>query len=250
MGLSSNVIWHQTDYQGLKGIIEKMAFQTSYSLETINDVNVAFPMISFCDIPLSDMREYLTQNESDKLTGKYGKYTIGMKRGWGNKKGLSPVWYRDRQAYTLKGLMTQMKKLIKKRNSYMLDEEESIIWQTMAYTKNVQGKLLKYGFSSYRFADEKELRYVPNLIDLRTASIKPFIGCNDYKDLKKQTRNIGMQSLLLSFSIEDIAYILMSNKKEKNRISNLLNKKDSHIVYLSYRQILQDIIGEAHSIRY
>lgn len=94
MGLSSNVIWHQTTFEGLKAIIKDMRFMCSYSLETIkwkgDCVDIAFPMISFCDIPLADIQEYLD---------KYGKYTIGFQRSWGKTVRLSPVWYRDKDAH-------------------------------------------------------------------------------------------------------------------------------------------------------
>lgn len=68
-GLSSNIIWHQTKINGTKAILGNRLFKCSYSLEDIHwkssHLELAFPMLSFCDIPLSDISEYL---------GKYGNY--------------------------------------------------------------------------------------------------------------------------------------------------------------------------------
>ena len=80
MGLSSNILWHQTTLDGLKGILNEQGFFYSYSLESIlsreskNNLNVAFPMVSLCDLPFSELNDYIK---------KYGGYLIGMKRTWG-----------------------------------------------------------------------------------------------------------------------------------------------------------------------
>ena len=64
MGLSSNILWHQTTLDGLKGILNEQGFFYSYSLESIlsreskNNLNVAFPMVSLCDLPFSELNDY------------------------------------------------------------------------------------------------------------------------------------------------------------------------------------------------
>lgn len=45
---------------------------------------VAFPMVCFCDIPLSRIDEHI---------GFYGKFGIGMTRKWAEQNGLNPVLY-------------------------------------------------------------------------------------------------------------------------------------------------------------
>lgn len=81
MGLSSNIIWHQGPFNSIFEILRTCNFICSYSIETIkwrrSSLDVAFPMVSFCNLPISDMKEYLTDNKTDILTGKYGECTIG-----------------------------------------------------------------------------------------------------------------------------------------------------------------------------
>eukprot|EP01034_Spumella_vulgaris_P011525 gene11525-14663_t len=44
----------------------------------------AFPMVCFCDIPLSRIDEHV---------GFYGSYGLGLSREWGIRAGLNPVQY-------------------------------------------------------------------------------------------------------------------------------------------------------------
>lgn len=70
MELSSNVFWHQTDYNGLRGIIKDKGLFYSYSREDLQAYKgrkIGFPMISLCDLPLSQFDDYID---------KYGGYCV------------------------------------------------------------------------------------------------------------------------------------------------------------------------------
>lgn len=88
MGLSSNILWHQTDEAGFYKILESKKLFYSYSQERIIPSfklkPVAFPMISVSDYPLSEI---------DNNQWAYGNYCIGFKQQWGVKAGFSPVCY-------------------------------------------------------------------------------------------------------------------------------------------------------------
>mgnify|MGYP002450316617 FL=1 len=88
MGLSSNVLWHQTKKDGLMGILKAKKLYFSYSLENILSFRkiggIAFPMISLCDLPLSEFTD---------SKWAYGDYAIGLSREWGEKNGFNPVCY-------------------------------------------------------------------------------------------------------------------------------------------------------------
>ena len=69
MPLSLNSVIHHTDsYTKLTGII-KDRFKVKYCLEKVNGQDIAFPIISFCDIPLSQIQHHAKT---------YGKYGIGL----------------------------------------------------------------------------------------------------------------------------------------------------------------------------
>ncbi len=240
MGLSSNIIWHQTSFDGLKAILKSKMLCYSYSLETINwksqSIDVAFPMISFCDIPLADLSEYI---------GKYGNYTIGFKRLWGRENGVSPVWYRDENAETLKIQMDSFKNHMNK-DSFKLSANEQQLWQVIANTKNHEGKLLKKKYRKYRFYDEREVRLVPSYKELVFSNIKPFIGKADYEKYKTNFGNSLIPNMYVTFGYDDIVYIIYSNKKDS--VTKLIMHEDAkHINLLSHRQIMQDVIGLEHN---
>lgn len=55
MGLSSNILWHQTNEKGFYNILKSKMLLYSYSLEKIVPLfrltPIAFPMISVSDFP-------------------------------------------------------------------------------------------------------------------------------------------------------------------------------------------------------
>ena len=240
MGLSSNIIWHQTDFNGLRSIMKLKRFHYSYSLESIkwksSRVDIAFPMISFCDIPLSDITEYL---------GKYGNYTIGLKRSWGKTVGVCPVWYRDKDTISLKTQMDSFRG-IENKDPYSLSEEEIILWQVVANTKNHEGELVKRKFSSYRFFDEREVRLVPTYDELLLSKVKPFMKKEEYDKYKSNYGNSLISNMWADFEYSDIAYIIYSNKRSS--VVELFKGCDyDNIVFLSHKQVKEDIIGMSHN---
>jgi hypothetical protein len=240
MGLSSNIIWHQTDFNGLRSVLKSKRFLCSYSLESIkwksSRLDLAFPMISFCDIPLSDISEYL---------GKYGNYTIGMKRSWGKTVGLCPVWYRDKDAISLKTQMDLFRN-IGSKDPFSLTKEEIVLWQVIANTKNHEGELIKRRFSSYRFFDEREVRLVPSYAELLSSKVKPFMKIEEYDEYKSNYGNSLISNMWANFEYSDIAYIIYSNKR--NSVVKLFKGIDcENIVFLSDKQVKEDIIGMSHN---
>ena len=248
MGLSTNILWHQTDFDGLKSIITSQRFNCSYSLEDIkwksSHIERAFPMISFCNIPISDLSEYLKNNKDQKLTGKYGKYTIGLKHSWGVKCGLAPVWYLNQQSLCMHEIMLHHAKIQTKN----WDSSAVFIWNILSHVKNYEGSLTKYGFKSYRFYDEREVRFVPKLSEIIDANISPLLSATEYYRYKNENKKSALiNEIYLTFNIEEIAYILVSSYTQKKRVKELIGNDNNDIIILSYKHVIEDIIGLCHS---
>ena len=85
MVVSSNTLFHFTkDLDTIKNILSDGLFWPIYCIEYDKGPNVdgtfnAFPMVCFCDIPLSQISEHLLD---------YGKYGIGINKQWGKEKYL------------------------------------------------------------------------------------------------------------------------------------------------------------------
>ncbi len=249
MGLSSNILWHQTTLDGLKGILNEQGFFYSYSLESIlsreskNNLNVAFPMVSLCDLPFSELNDYIK---------KYGGYLIGMKRTWGKSNGLAPVWYCDSESTILNAIIDRYNQIevnIKNGKNFTISRE--IFLYTLSHIKNYEGQLIAHDFNKYRFYDEREFRSVPRYKELKKLhpTIQPYLSEKDYQDYKRKHKNTLIKTLKLSFEWEDIRYIVVKRKQDIKTVSELLQNlaPDIHPQIFTTQQILEDVIGCNHN---
>ena len=176
MGLSSNILWHQTNKEALKKILKKKEFRYSYSLEHIKSqtsiLECAFPMLSLCDIPFTDIGEYLT---------KYGGNSIGLSRDWGKKCGISPVVYCEPTSNLLNNNINTFKSESANISPLTLN--------LLSHIKNHEGELPKYSYRKYRFYDEHEVRIIPNLNELDRIEQKTILSKNDYINYKDNNNN-------------------------------------------------------------
>ena len=247
MGLSSNILWHQTSVDGLKGILKDKAFLYSYSLEKIisgiKSIEAAFPMVSVCDFPLSELGEYIHR---------YGGYSIGLSREWGVRNGLSPVWYCDKNSSALK-IQLEDVTTIPEDSIEEKDVYESFFYK-FSYIKNYEGELPSKNYKTYRFYDEREFRLVPSFEKLRANLEKPYFDIDSYKKYKLDNKNSLLKSSMreLSFEWEDIRFIIVLNDKNIDEFKKIIQTKsgrtDLRINYFTNKQIKDDVIGSSHNI--
>lgn len=215
MSLSSNSIIHFTGKsKNLLGILEAN-FKVSLCRETIvfnkqATESVLVPMVSFCDIPLSQIKNHIHS---------YGPYGIGLKKSWAEKKGLSPVLYLEKESTLGDELYKGLESFIK-IDSTNIKPLGLAIMKIVGYIKNYQGDLKrKVGTTkkNYRFSDEREWRYIPS-VDLFPS---PYIALKEYEKNKKVIDSkIG--KLSLDFTPDDISYIIIKNDSEIKTFINLL----------------------------
>lgn len=94
MPISTSTVFHFT--RSSENLISILAhtFRPHFCLEDLNvvmpdsrheeDLEFAIPMVSFCDIPLSQVSPHLKH---------YGNYGIGLSKDWAISSGLAPVLY-------------------------------------------------------------------------------------------------------------------------------------------------------------
>ncbi|WP_072008674.1 abortive infection system antitoxin AbiGi family protein [Hymenobacter sp. IS2118] len=109
--LSSNTLFHFTKSREILTLILTNEFSPRYCLEDFTMLGIteadktalelAVPMICFCDIPLSKIRYHLSC---------YGNYGIGMKKSWGIKKRVTPIIYASPKSETI-SLIKEMLKI-------------------------------------------------------------------------------------------------------------------------------------------
>jgi hypothetical protein len=217
MPLSSNSLIHLTEKrESLVGILQNN-FRIFYCLESIETNGRSFygavPMVSFCDIPLSEIKNHIDN---------YGAYGIGLKKSWAKEKGLNPVLYIEEKSDLGEKFRAIIEKLITEIN---LNNTEIIMFDIFSYMKNYQGTLNRNGVikNNYRFSDEREWRYVPS------STLASVISPLEYQtvDQKKQ-HNEQLNHLRLEFTPDDISYIFINNEDEINDFIDVLrNTKGS-----------------------
>ena len=235
MGLSSNILWHQTNKDAFEKILKARKLTLGYSREKFFDGSMilAFPMVSLCDLPFSEMGDYL---------GKYGDYTIGFSREWGKKNAFTPVWYCETDSES----EFQLKEML---SSNYRDAALDIL----AYVKPVEGELetKEYVFDNYRYYDEREVRIVPINDVLRKYEIPRYLESNEYEQYKKDHGGSPLIPLYISFEWSDIKYLIVWRENQIEPLRKKLEKFgcDNHSIGIfSQNRIKHDFIGVAHNV--
>lgn len=138
--------------------LESLSFQTPQGVESIPDLWV--PMVSFCDYKLSEIGHHVLN---------YGSYGLGMAKDWGVAKGLNPVLYVSAQSPIGPRLKSVLNKVAVAKQAGDPNSALGIVdievANMFAWTKNYQGTLVRKGkrTQDFRFADDKEWRYVAGI---------------------------------------------------------------------------------------
>lgn len=182
MGLSSNILWHQTRKDAFFKILRSKEFLFSYSIEKVfpikEDQGLAIPMISMSDFPFSEIA-------NNKWA--YGDYAIGLSREWGIKNRFSPVLYCNRKSYIYEHLTDLMDEAIRKNDTDSFFNCVSLF----SYMKFVQDalKTSRKEYINYRFYDERENRLVLDWHQETEASL--YLSETEYSDYKKEKRKFN-----------------------------------------------------------
>lgn len=225
MAISSNSVIHYTNkLENLKGILESQGFRLKYCLEKISINNETIfesgvPMISFCDIPLSEVKNHIDL---------YGSYAIGLYKTWAKKSRLNPVLYLEDNSVISNSILSLYDYIsdINEMKDYN-DKDSNILVEYLSvlrFYKNYEGKLKhgKIDSENYRFYDEREWRYVPDL-EKTSNSDFPFIIWGDEYASKKQEYNENISNHFLNFDFKDISYIIVDDESDIPEILSVLN---------------------------
>ncbi|MDR0829874.1 MAG: hypothetical protein LBN95_07165 [Prevotellaceae bacterium] len=219
MAISTNSIIHYTSTFDVLKLILKEGFKIKYCLESLklgatgDGSNAAHPMISFCDIPLSDAERHFDA---------YGRYGIGLTKKWAMKNGVNPVLYIDKNSLIAKSIY-ELIKARRDKASNLTDEQKSRILEIKSYAKNYAGELKRGGInkSDYRFYDEREWRLVAPKDKIKASfSVLP----SEYlADKDKYNNNIS--SCRFTFNPNDISYIIVDKTSEIPDMVNFLRNE-------------------------
>lgn len=262
--LSANTLFHFTDsFDNLESIL-KYEFYPKYCLENWNLVvpaiegekaseqrEIAIPMVSFCDIPLSQIRKHVRY---------YGSYALGLKKEWGMRNNICPVLY----TYNESVLSNRLKTLFVRAFEGMDNTEKNkftdnfLDWLNLVkYVKPYEGYLWrddKYHEEKIKFYDEREWRFCP---DIPISSIQdehkedtPPIILNQKNFLQSDeitSANKMLEEYKLSFEPKDIKYIIVKREDEiLGMINKIIGIKQSKYTYADLQVLTTRIISMEH----
>jgi hypothetical protein len=218
--LSSNTLFHFTPKLEYLESILINTFQPRYSIEDLNlyknkvlNKPMAYPMVCFCDIPLSKLKRHI---------GTYGNYGIGLKKSWGRRNNLSPVIYTrkgSKTALTFEHLINWNKSINQKLT---IDEQKDfsrrfseILMHTKPYygSMNRNDKIIKR-----RFYDEREWRWIP---ELDPNLFQSHLIETDFERIQHFNSKIANHRKL-KFSPNDIEYLILNNESEISEFIDIL----------------------------
>lgn len=207
MAISTNSIIHYTDtLNAVKSILSE-GFRIKYCAEVLRlgegSSRAAHPMISFCDIPLSDSKQHFNA---------YGSYGIGLSKLWAVENGVNPVLYIDRNSLFADSVYELIKERRKKDSNLTIKQKREIL-QIKSYAKNYSGTLNRNAkkIRNYRFYDEREWRLVPDSEILGAAKFS--ISLNAYHK-NKEYYNDKLKGCRIVFEPQDISYIIVKSTEE------------------------------------
>jgi hypothetical protein len=254
MSLYPNILFHFTKPKENLFEILSATFKVSYAREVVMGPDTrrefAIPMVSFCDLRLTELKNHMDN---------YGSYGIGLTKEWANSKGLNPVMYLSRHCKLadnfmngLNGIYTHLDRLSDPEAIEKLTKNYTNILTTYQYIKNYEGNLFRDGelkHENYRFADEREWRYVPPISE---TGVQPFVALTNIDTReKKQALNQRISHLCLRYQPEDIKYLIVERDDEIaeliTHLRGVKGKFDDQTLdrlasrILTAEQILQDI---------
>lgn len=184
------------------------------------------PMVSFCDIPLSQIKDHINN---------YGNYAIGLSKVWGVSKGISPVLYihensslvnihkdlTNLQLFAAFGdqknygqAMEILRKLVE--IEYLIKPYKGMKWNNDHFDNK-----------EIEFYNEREWRFTPNLNQLEENAfglhhlakeqnlLFTMKNLNDrIRYFEKRDLTNEVETFKLNFTPNDIKYIILDNENE------------------------------------
>lgn len=218
----SSTLFHFTKSLDVLKSILRDGFWPRYCLEDIewqghNMEFVAFPMVCFCDIPISRISEHVSF---------YGSFGLGLTKEWGAKNNLNPVMYFAGD----NGLPECITSLVE-AISHIEDEEKeneanANIRFILAHSKPINGRMIMAGEPVYKdFYQESEWRLVP-----QNDSVKDFMLKEDFEDKEKllSHNEDTREHCQVKVSPDDVKYIFVPRDSDIPKVINFIQAELDH----------------------
>jgi hypothetical protein len=212
----SNTIFHFTKSSEILKHVLKTGFWPRYCPEDVSWIGyeefdyIAYPMVCFCEIPLSRLTEHV---------GFYGFFGLGLTREWAVKNGLNPVFYASPGSPMATSFM-RFNELANRAVEPVSTELKTLLRSYLSFSKPTSGNMIIDSKSIEKaFYQESEWRYVA-----QGKAIDQYLLAQEFSDL--ETREIHnkatYENCLLKFTPADIRYIFVRQDSDIPDIINFI----------------------------
>ncbi len=208
---SSSLFHFTKNMDALTSILEN-GFYPRYCLEDLAwfgyDEHVGFPMVCFCDIPLSRISEH---------TSFYGEFGIGLTKEWGLRNKLNPVGYfGDNSAVrTVAEYLFDLDKKYEDEKGTSFNQ----LLNLLRYSKPISGRMYVSGeLVEKDFYQESEWRY-----SLLANEDSMLALQGSLFEEEKDDENKKLETEQLEFLPTDINYIFVKSDADIPQVVDFIN---------------------------
>ncbi|AOX08608.1 hypothetical protein D3C76_899700 [compost metagenome] len=210
----SNTLFHFTKSSDTLKHVLKSGFWPRYCPEDVSWVGyeefdyIAYPMVCFCEIPLSRLTEHV---------GFYGSFGLGLTREWAAKNGLNPVFYTSPgspMATSFKSFNELANRVVKPVST----ELKTLMRSYLSFSKPTAGTMIIDSKPIDKaFYQESEWRYVA-----QGDGVKQYLLAQEFSDpeIRDGHNKVTYERCLLKFTPADIKYIFV---REDSDIPDIVN---------------------------
>ncbi|HCG6311485.1 TPA: hypothetical protein NJ173_004641 [Vibrio parahaemolyticus] len=220
----SHTLFHFTKSRDTLKLILKNGFWPRYCLEDVEWMQAgetkfaAFPMVCFCDIPLSRVDEHVKF---------YGEFGVGLTKEWAIRNGLSPIQYISSNSDVPTAYQSLVNVLSSKEDN---EKGWGYLRYLTSYCKPIEGNMVIGGnIVEKEFIQESEWRFIANDNE-GTAEFLTHEQFDDENKLREANQKT-LENNQLKFNASDVKYIFV---KQDSDIPNIINFIQSELdFYLS-----------------
>jgi hypothetical protein len=233
----SHTLFHFTkSVETLESILAK-GFWPKYCQEDFDWYNpetglISYPMVCFCDIPLTRI---------DAHVKSYGSYGLGLTKQWAMSNKLSPVIYISKNTIASKALTRMLHKIPRPPLECYTGSAEDIN-SIISYIKPIEGNCKVDGQTFKKeFYQENEWRYTANVEGI----LPPWISKEDHSSQELLSSYNGLAAAVspLQFTAKDIRYIFVKRDKDIPKIIDFIQAQLTHYTELDRKILTSRIIS-------
>ena len=192
---------------------------------------VAYPMVCFCDIPLSRISEHV---------GFYGEYGLGLTKEWAERNNATPLQYVSNNNH----LKKTFRELTSSCGKFEDDNKKDFLYNIrylLAHTKPTQGNMVINGeIIQKEFYQESEWRCVP-----KHEKINDHITHKKYENPENVVKEnaLTLEHCQLKISPNDIKYIFVKSDSDIPAIINFIQTELDHFSNADLKILMSRVIS-------